>query len=72
MKRKNLKLSLHRETLRHLQGAELDEAAGGLTTICSRATQCSCESYCPNCEPTSWVYPGCDNYTQGGCTQYVC
>ena len=64
MKKKTFKkLSLNRETLQHLNGKDLREAAGGWSyRICSQNTQCwQCASgedtYCDTCNITYLCYP---------------
>ena len=55
MKKRMKKLSLHRETLRSLQGSEAKDVAGG-----SHATSCEC-----------FFATGCDCASQGGTDCYA-
>ncbi len=55
------KLVLHRETLRHLTGAELGRVVGGATNQ-SRASQCDCASFAIVCDdpvPSSMAGTAC-------------
>ena len=58
MKKKIAKLTLNRETLRHLSGDEVVQALGGLT----QAVACSaseCASYCASDCGCESAQPGC-------------
>ncbi len=47
MKKRMKKIRLNRETLRHLQTANLEHVAGGNTPLCTRAIFCSENPTCP-------------------------
>ncbi|HEX9944044.1 MAG TPA: hypothetical protein VGG03_18690 [Thermoanaerobaculia bacterium] len=67
MKKRNLKkLSLSRETVRHLGSSDLKRAAGGTTagseyctsTLCFQETQCECNTF-GDCYPPSACFASC-------------
>jgi hypothetical protein len=56
MKKRIKKLALTRETLRALDAARLQEAAGGFSAVCPETVTCadtcprSCNGTCPPCQ----------------------
>ena len=50
--KKNLKIALSKETLRHLDSGSLERAAGGTVrnSVCS-ACACTATNVCSNCKP---------------------
>jgi len=64
MKKKTLKLTLHRETLAHLTGPRLKGAVGGVPETQDKSCLLSCYAGCSNvgCTdgcPPSIVHTGC-------------
>ncbi|HEV7509291.1 MAG TPA: class I lanthipeptide [Thermoanaerobaculia bacterium] len=65
MKKHTRKLSLHRETLRHLQSNNLQVARGGTANTNEILTTCACTDTCGSCQ-------GCGTGTGTGGTSNTC
>jgi hypothetical protein len=66
MKKRVRKLSLHRETLRHLQSSALHVARGGTGNTNEIMTGCACTDTCLS------VCDGCGTNTCNGCGTATC